>query len=203
MTTHPDGRRARGDQTRGRILREAGEVASLNGLNGLSLAQLGEALDLSKSGVHALFGTKEELQLETVAAARQRFVDVVILPVLDEPKGLIRFRALIKAWIAYIRNREFPGGCFVTRFSVEFASQPGRVRDAIIEVRNEWLQFLESELSRAQQAGDLASSCDPAQLAFEIDALLVAGNNGFLLGDQAALTRAAAGVENRLAPAQP
>jgi AcrR family transcriptional regulator len=202
MTTHPDGRRARGDQTRGRILREAGQVATVNGLNGLSLAQLGEALDLSKSGVHALFGTKEELQLETVAAARQRFIDVVILPVWDEPKGLVRFKALIKGWIVYICTREFPGGCFVTRFSVEFASQPGRVRDAIIAVRNEWLPLLESELSRAQLAGELSESVDPAQLAFEIDAFLVAGNNGFLLGDDAAMARAAAGVENRLATAQ-
>jgi AcrR family transcriptional regulator len=202
MTTHPDGRRARGDQTRGRILREAGEVASVNGLNGLSLAQLGEALALSKSGVHALFGTKEELQLETVAAARQRFIDVVILPVWDQPKGITRLKALIKGWIAYISTREFPGGCFVTRFSVEFASQPGRVRDAIIKVRNEWLRLLEAELSSAQLAGELAADADPAQLAFEIDGLLVAGNNGFLLGDDSALHRAAISVDSRLAAAR-
>ena len=202
MTTHPDGRRARGDQTRGRILREAGEVASLNGLNGLSLAQLGEALDLSKSGVHALFGTKEELQLETIAAARQRFIDVVILPVWDQPKGLTRLTALVESWMAYIRTREFPGGCFVTRFSVEFASHPGRVRDAIIEVRNEWLRLLETELISAQQAGELAASADPPQLAFEIDGLLVAGNNGFLLGDEAALRRAAAAVTGALTAAR-
>ncbi len=202
MTTHPDGRRARGDQTRGRILREAGQVASVNGLNGLSLAQLGEALDLSKSGVHALFGTKEELQLETVAAARQRFIDVVIVPVWDQPRGLTRLDALINSWIAYITKREFPGGCFVTRFSVEFASQPGRVRDAIVTIRNEWLHLLQTELSAAQQAGELNADTDPSQLAFELDGLLVAGNNGFLLGDETALTRAATAVESRLAAAR-
>jgi AcrR family transcriptional regulator len=174
----------------------------VEGLNGLSMAHLADALQISKSGVHALFGTKEDLQLATVAAARRRFVAVVVAPVFDETEGLPRLRALVDSWLEYVRRREFPGGCFVTRWSAEFASHPGRVRDALRTARSDWLQLIAIQLSVAGQRGELAGCVDPEQLAFEIDGMLVAGNNGALLGDDTALDRAARGVASALATAE-
>ena len=162
------------------------------------MSQLGEALELSKSGVHALFGTKEELQLETVATARRRFINVVVTPVWDEPPGLPRLRALAFSWLDYIRRREFPGGCFVSRWSAEFASHPGRVHDSLISAAREWQALLEGEIRLAVKAGDLPDATDPAQLAFEIDALLVGGNSGYQLGDEHALERAERAVVAKL-----
>jgi AcrR family transcriptional regulator len=184
-----DGRRVRGDETRRRIVQRAGEVATIDGLGGLSLAQLADGLGISKSGVHQLFGTKEELQLETVAAARQRFIEVVVAPVWSKPEGLPRLKALVKSWVQYVRHHEFPGGCFITRCSNEFATHPGRVREALIAAMREWVSLLEKELTTAKRQGQLAKSTDCSQLAFEIEALLVAGNNGLLLGDEGALVR--------------
>jgi AcrR family transcriptional regulator len=189
MTAATDGRRVRGDETRRRILQRAAEVATIDGLGALSLAQLADGLGISKSGVHQLFGTKEELQLETVAAARRRFIEVVITPVWSKPEGLPRLTALVKSWVEYVRHHEFPGGCFITRCSNEFATHPGRVRDALIAVMREWVSLLEGELTSAKRQGKLAKSTNCTQLAFEIEALLVAGNNGLLLGDEAALAR--------------
>lgn len=197
-----DLRRARGDETRGKILQQASEVASVEGLNGLSMANLADALQLSKSGVHALFGTKEDLQLATVAAARHRFIQVVVTPVYDEAEGLPRLKALVASWLEYVRRREFPGGCFVTRWSAEFASHPGRVRDALGTARTQWLQLIATQLSAAKDRGELAGSVDPEQLAFEIDGMLVAGNNGILIGDETALERAARAVAGTIAIAQ-
>ncbi len=195
---HSDGRRVRGDRSRQRILERASAEATVDGLGGLSLSRLGEALQLSKSGVHALFGTKEELQLETVAAARRRFIAVVVAPVWQEPAGLPRLAALTRSWLDYVQRREFPGGCFVARWSSEFASRPGRVRDALVAAKREWLGLLESEVSFAVETGQLPPSADARQVAFDIDAFLAAGNIGLLLGDTEALGRAARSVQARL-----
>ncbi len=198
MVSQTDGRRLRGDRTRHRVLEQASEVATLDGLQGLSLSQLAESLQLSKSGVHALFGTKEELQLETIASARRRFINVVVTPVWEQPPGLPRLRALALSWLDYIRRREFPGGCFVSRWSAEFASHPGRVHDALVSAAREWQALLEGEIRLAIKAGDLPATTDPPQLAFEIDALLVAGNSGSQLGDEMALERAERAVIAKL-----
>lgn len=196
-----DGRRARGAASRARVLNRAAEVASVSGLNGLSLGQLGEQLQISKSGVHALFGTKEELQLATVADARRRFTATVVAPVWDEQPGLVRLAALLRSWLDYIQRREFPGGCFVTHCSAEFATQDGPVRDALVTSKRMWLDLLTAELETARRASELPATVDERQLAFEIDALLVGGNNGVLLGDERALERAGRAVSERLSTA--
>ena len=198
MVAQTDGRRIRGDRTRQRVLELASEVATLEGLGGLSLSHLGEALQLSKSGIHALFGTMEELQLETVAAARLRFIKVVVTPVFGAPPGLPRLRALTLSWLDYIRRREFPGGCFVSRWSAELASHPGRVHDALVSAAREWRALLEGEVLFAIESGDLPADTDAPQLVFEIDAFLVAGNSGYQLGDPDALGRAEKAVLAKL-----
>lgn len=198
MTAETDGRRARGAETRARVLERASADATVEGLNGLSMAHLADALQLSKSGVHALFGTKEDLQLATVVAARRRFIDVVITPIWQQAAGLPRLYALTESWLDYVRRREFPGGCFVTRWSAEFATHPGRVRDALAEARADWLELITSQLAVAVRAGDIRPGADLEQLAFELDAVMVAGNNGALIGDDTALDRAADAVQRLL-----
>jgi AcrR family transcriptional regulator len=202
MAVATDGRRVRGDETRKRIVRRASEVATIDGLGAVSLAQLADGLGISKSGVHQLFGTKEELQLETVADARQRFIDVVIAPVWSKAEGLPRLTALVKSWVDYVRHHEFPGGCFITRCSIEFATHPGRVRESLLAAMREWVSLLEGELASAKRQGKLTKSTNCRQLAFEIEALLVAGNNGLLIGDEEALVRTERGVARLLKAAR-
>lgn len=196
----PDGRRQRGDATRARILQYAAEIASVEGLGGLSLAQLAQKLQVSKSNVHALFGAKEDLQLATIADARRRFVEVVVAPAMSEPEGVERFLALVEHWLAYIAEREFPGGCFVTHCLNEFGPRPGSVRDSLVASRLEWIALLRTQLEAAVARRQLATGMDVDQIAFETDAVLVAANTGFLTGDAQAFDRSRAGVRRLLEP---
>src|SRR3954470_5981648 len=105
-----DGRRARGDSTRRAILRRAMQIASVEGLDGLSLAGLAADLDMSKSGLFAHFGSKEELQLSTLRAARRVFSDLAVTPADEVPEGIRRLDALLRAWFHYIGTDAFDGG---------------------------------------------------------------------------------------------
>ena len=120
-----DGRIRRGDRTRRLVLGHAVDVASVDGLEGLSIGRLATDLSMSKSGLIAHFGSKEELQLATVRAARAIFAQTVIEPALQRPPGLGRVRALLDAWLEYSSDRRFPGGCFFARATHEFAAKPG------------------------------------------------------------------------------
>ncbi|MGV9711627.1 TetR/AcrR family transcriptional regulator [Gordonia sp. NPDC003424] len=184
-----DKRLLKGARARAAIARHAADVASVEGLNGLSLGKLAGDLGLSKSGVSTLFGTKENLQLAAVQAAREVFIDVVVRPAFAEPQGMPRLRALVDRWIDYIGEPVFPGGCFRVATIVEFDSRTGPVRDAIEADRREWLALLEKEIARAQEGGDLAGR-DPHALAFELDAVVAAANTGARIGDETALPTA-------------
>jgi AcrR family transcriptional regulator len=170
-----DKRRERGDRTRERVARRAAEVASVEGLVNVSLNRLAADLGVSKSGVAAAYGTKEELQLATVAAAREVFISHVVAPALAHPAGTPRLRALVDAWLEYVGSGVFPGGCFMAAVVPEFDTRPGAVRDALLEARREWIGLLTQEVSVAQRDGELAG-LSPEDLAFEIDALLAACN---------------------------
>jgi AcrR family transcriptional regulator len=170
-----DKRRERGDRTRERVARRAAEVASVEGLVNVSLNQLATDLGVSKSGVAAAFGSKEELQLATVAAAREVFIRHVVAPALARPSGAERVRALIEAWLTYVESGVFPGGCFMAAVVPEFDTRPGPVRDALVASRQEWVGLLTQEVAVAQRDGELLG-LPPEDLAFEIDALLSASN---------------------------
>lgn len=178
-----DGRRARGDRSRSAIMRRAVDLASVDGLEGLTIGSLAMATGVSKSGVVALFGTKEQLQLATVAAAREVFVASVITPALAVPGRLDRLRTLIELWIGYSETRVFAGGCFFAAATAEFGARKGPVRDAIAESMNEWHSFVETAAAKAVQAGELAPEIDPAQIAFELTAILDGANRSSLLLD--------------------
>ena len=171
-----DGRRQRGDASRRVVLASAADLASVEGLDGLSIGRLAAASNVSKSGVATLFGTKERLQLAAVESARLRFVATVLEPARVEPRGIRRIVALLDAWIAYSRDRVFPGGCFFAAAAADFDAKPGPVRDAIAQAYESWNDYVRVSLGYAVNQGALAPDADAAQLAFEFMALLDAAN---------------------------
>lgn len=196
MTTI-DGRLARGATSRRAIMRQAVDLASVRGLEGLSIAQLADAASMSKGGVVALFGSKEQLQLATVEAAREIFTATVIVPALEQPRGLTRLRALVSLWLQYSEGRTFAGGCFFAAASAELGSRPGPVHDAIAAAMREWHNFLRGAVARAVDSGEL-SSRDPDQLAFELTSLLDGANRMSLLFDSSEPYRRASVAIDRL-----
>ncbi|MEV4674191.1 MULTISPECIES: TetR/AcrR family transcriptional regulator [Actinomadura] len=202
MTT--DGRLLKGEQTRNEILCRAADIASAEGLEGLSIGRLATELRISKSGVFTHFGSKEELQLATVRKAVKLFREHVVKPALAAPEGLPRVRALLDAWQRYQREPVFPGGCFFHSTMAEFDARPGRVRDAIAASQRDWGAFLERCLGEARDRGELAASTDVPQLAFELDALCRTGAAHALLYDEPAYhDRAARAMDARLAAVSP
>ncbi|OKI18076.1 TetR family transcriptional regulator [Saccharothrix sp. CB00851] len=191
-----DGRVERGEQTRRQILRRAAEIASVEGLEGLSIGRLAGELEVSKSGVFAHFGSKEELQLSTVRAAAAIFVQQVVEPALTEPPGLARLERLLDGWLAYSENRTFPGGCFFYAVQAEFDARPGRVRDAIAGYGREWNSYVRETVAA------IPGITDPDQLAFELVAFLEMANAQSVLHDDPdAYSRARVAVRARLAQA--
>jgi len=168
-------RRPRGLKTRRTILRKAVNLASLEGLEGLTIGKLASALRISKSGLFAHFGSKEDLQCAVVDAARDIFVEKVVRPAY-EFHGLKRLRALCENWLLYGEKRVFPGGCFFSAASLEFDDRPGRVRDRIVELMKKWLGNLERAARDAQLSGEIKKEVDVHQLAFEIQALAMGAN---------------------------
>jgi len=168
-------RRPRGVKTRRAILRKAVNLASLEGLEGLTIGKLASALRISKSGLFAHFGSKEDLQCAVVDEARDIFVERVVRPAY-EFHGLKRLRALCENWLSYGEKKVFPGGCFFSAASLEFDDRPGRVRDRIVELMRKWLDNLEHAARDAQLAGEIKKDVDVRQLAFEIQALAMGAN---------------------------
>jgi AcrR family transcriptional regulator len=195
-----DGRRRRGNRTRESILQAAADLASVEGLEGLTIGRLATELGMSKSGLFAHFGSKEELQLATIDAARRRFVEHVVKPSRGLPRGRERLDAMLADWFCYLRGDVFPGGCFFCSVKAEFDSRPDNaVREIVMEDMRQFLGFLEREIHKAQEAGDLDASVEATQLAFEIDAFGTAANQHYqLLGDRVVFDRATSAVRARL-----
>lgn len=181
--TGADGRLVRGERTRAAALDRAADVASVAGLEGLSIGRLASDLGVSKAGVFAHFGSKEALQLATIGTAIDRFVAQVVTPALREPEGLLRLWKLCDSWISYARSGVFPGGCFFLNVAAEFDARPGPVRDRVAGARRDWLDAYRTTIEKAQQLGQLATDVDAAALAFELDALGMAANLHAMLCD--------------------
>jgi AcrR family transcriptional regulator len=195
-----DGRRERGRRTRESILEAAVDLASVEGLDGLTIGRLATALGMSKSGLFAHFGSKEELQLATIDAARDIYVREVIAPAREAERGLPRLVALMDHWLDYMRSDVFRGGCFFDAARNEYDSrQPGPVRDAIKADFASWSQTVANRVRAAQAAGHLDPDADPDQVAFELDALGGAANVRFQLDhDDMAFERARRAIHARL-----
>ena len=189
----------KGERTKQSILERAVDIASLEGLEGLTIGRLADDLGMSKSGLFAHFGSKEDLQLATVAAAAERFINEAVRPALKAERGYPRLLAICRAWISYVRREVFPGGCFFAAASFEFDGRPGAIRDAIANLMDEWVGAIEKAIVMAKDEGHLVAAVDPKQLAFEINSLFFGANFAYQLrGDKKALERATKAIEHRL-----
>jgi AcrR family transcriptional regulator len=189
----------KGQRTRQAILDVAADLATEEGLEPLSIGRLAAAAGMSKSGLFAHFGSKEELQLATVDHAATIFVREVIAPARAAPQGLPRVWALCERMIDYSERQVFPGGCFFASASFEFKRRPGPVRDRIQAMLRSWLGYLEHAVERAREAGELTTSLTAREIAFELDAYAQAANAQYqLFGDSAVFDEARRAVRERL-----
>jgi AcrR family transcriptional regulator len=189
-----DGRRARGMRSRATILERSVQLASRDGLEGLTIGALAADLGVHKSSVHALFGSKEDLQLATLAAARTILAEQVIEPALPSEEGLPRLRAIGDAWCEYLAADVFSGGCFLCAASMEMDGRPGPVRDAVESVMREWIAVLRTNIRAAISANELSADVDPDAMAFRLNALGMAANwQRQLLNDAAGIEHARSG----------
>lgn len=196
--------KTKGERTRQAILDVAARLATEEGLEPLSIGRLADATDMSKSGLFAHFGSKEELQLATVDHAAAIFGAEVIEAARAAPQGLPRVWALCDHMIGYAERQVFPGGCFFASASFEFNRRPGRVRDRVQEMIRSWLSYLEHAVARAQEAGELDPAVDAREIAFQLDAFAQAANAQYqLFGDAAVFDEARRAVRERLESLRP
>ena len=191
--------KTKGERTRQAILTRAAELATLEGLEPLSIGRLAEATDMSKSGLFAHFGSKEELQLATVDHAASLFREEVIDPARGAPRGLPRVWALCDHMVDYAERQVFPGGCFFACTSAEFNHRPGPVRDRIQAMVGSWLSYLEHAVEQAQAAGELDREQPAQEIAFQLDAFAQAANGQYqLFRDAAVFDEARRAIRDRL-----
>jgi AcrR family transcriptional regulator len=175
------------------------DLASVEGLEGITIGRLAGELAMSKSGLIGRFGDKEALQRAVLAAAIERFTQAVWRPAQGYEPGLPRLEAIVEAWIAHLRDGVFPGGCFVTTASVEYDARPGPLHDDAAAAVTRWLAVLEAEARQARDAGALPADRDPADVAFELHSLASGGSvAGRLTGDSRALDRVHAAMRRAL-----
>ncbi|MFZ1153703.1 MAG: TetR/AcrR family transcriptional regulator [Solirubrobacteraceae bacterium] len=197
--TSTDGRRIKGMRSRAAVLEHSVQMASRDGLEGLTIGGLATELGVPKSSVFALFGSKDELQLATLAAARRILIDQVIVPALASEEGLARLVAIGEAWCEYFVSDVFAGGCFLCAASTEMDGRPGPVRDAVAAVMREWITVLSANIDAAISTGELQPDVDPAAMAFRLNALGMAANwQQQLLDDPSGVGHARAGWQAEL-----
>src|SRR5436305_4242331 len=175
--------RADGERTRGAILRAAASLATVDGLEGLSIGNLAAAIGMSKSGLYAHFGSKQELQLATVEEAGRIFAEEVVEPALAARPGLGQLAAVCEAFFSYVERRVFPGGCFFAATALEMGARPGPVRDRVAAIQTDFTALVESFAVTALKQGELPAGEDPAWLAFELHSILLGADTKFVLND--------------------
>ncbi len=196
--------RADGERSREAILRTAASLATVEGITGLSLGRLADAVGMSKSGLFAHFRSKEELQLATIDTACRIYDEVVVEPALTEASGIGRLRSLIERFLQHVEDSVFPGGCFFASVAAEVDTHPGPVRDRALAFVADWFVTLRQAVADAQADGAIDPAEDADQLAFELDAYLLLANAQFVASGAAEpLTRARIAVARRLDSAAP
>ncbi|HSI51642.1 MAG TPA: TetR/AcrR family transcriptional regulator [Ideonella sp.] len=208
MPPHADTRRSparasqkgqqKGQQTRAAILEAALALASRNGLEGLSIGVLAESTGMSKSGVFAHFGSREELQISVVREYHNKFEEEVFFPAMREPRGLPRLAALFERWVRRV-SVEIDSGCLYISGAVEFDDRPGPVRDALAGMVKAWHAALQRAIGLAVEVGHLRPDTDPAQMMFELHGLILAlHHDARFLRAEGSLERARAGFRRTL-----
>ncbi|MBS1699108.1 MAG: TetR/AcrR family transcriptional regulator [Actinobacteria bacterium] len=194
-----DGRRVRGDASRRTVLDSATDLASVDGLDGLTIGRLAAASGRGKSSIATLFQSKEGLQLATVAAARDVFTALIVERARTAPRGVRRVSALLRNALDYSRDRVFTGGCFFAATAADVDSKPGPVRDAVRTALVDWYGYVEAQVRHAIAAGELAAATDPELLAFELVALNEEANSrSLLMQDERPYALAARAMRARL-----
>jgi AcrR family transcriptional regulator len=203
-TSMPRRPRSDGIRTRETILREAARLATVEGLEGLSLGRLADAVGISKSGLFAHFRSKEELQLATIEAADHIFQAEVVDPALRAGAGIRRLRALCEAFLAHLERGVFPGGCFFASVAAEIDTHPGPVRDHALTVVKDWLGQLEAAVTEAQAEHTVRADEDPVQIAFELNSYLLLANAQYVAtADPTTLDRARRAIDRLLRSVTP
>jgi AcrR family transcriptional regulator len=190
----------KGEQTRAAILDAALAISSKLGLEGLTIGTLADATGLSKSGLFAHFGSREDLQLAVLEHAAQRYGEKVFQPALKIVRGLPRLRALFESWLDWSVASGLPGGCIMISAAAEYDDRPGPIRDAVIDYQRRGTAISEKAVSLAIGEGHLRADTDPEQIAFEMLGIILANHNHRrLLGDKEARKRALTAFEHLIA----
>jgi AcrR family transcriptional regulator len=201
---HDEARPSKGEASRAAILLAAAKLATLKGLDGLSIGDLAAEVGMSKSGLYAHFKSKEELELATIDMAAAIFDSEVLQPAARAHAGTERLGTLVDAFLAHLERRVFPGGCFFAAVASELDTRPGPARDRVIEILDQWSALFIQCIVDAQASGAIDARAEVAQAAFEIQAMLLAGNFQFVMtNDPIRLTQARKGVEHVLARLAP
>jgi AcrR family transcriptional regulator len=179
--------RADGERTRGAILRAAASLATIDGLEGLSIGNLAAATGMSKSGLYAHFGSKQELQLATVEEADRILQEVVVRPALAAPPGLAQLVAVCDAFFDYLQRRTFPGGCFFAAAALEMGTRPGPVKERVSTLQSEFAALVRGFAATAIEQNELSAREDPDRLAFELYGIMLAADTNFVLHDDPAV----------------
>ena len=194
--------RSDGERSRQAILDEAARLATVEGIDGLSIGRLARAVGLSKSGLFAHFGSKEELQLATIETASTLFAEQVLEPASAGSTGFDRLQRLTEGFLRHVEDGVFPGGCFFASVAAEMDTHPGPVRDLAVDVVNQWVGKLERAVRDAQGEGAIDAAEDPEQLAFELDAYLLLANAQFVISRESTpIDRARRALQRRLTAA--
>ena len=189
--------RADGERTRSAILRAAASLATVDGLEGLSIGHLATAIGMSKSGLYAHFGSKLELQLATVEEAGRIFGDEVVQPALAAPPGLAQLEALCEAFFEHLQRRTFPGGCFFAGAALEMGTRPGPVKEAVADFQAGFVDLIRGFAATAIEQNELPPGENPDQLAFELNGICLAADASFVLHDNPAVLDLARQVVRR------
>jgi len=180
--------RADGERTRAAILRAAASLATVDGLEGLSIGNLAVAIGMSKSGLYAHFGSKQELQLATVEVADQIFQEVVVKPALAAPPGLAQLLAVCEAYFDYLQRHTFPGGGFFAAAALEMGTRPGPVKDRVAAWESGFAELVRGFVATALEQQELPAHEDADRLAFELHGIMLAADTHFVLHDDPAVT---------------
>jgi AcrR family transcriptional regulator len=196
-------RRSDGEQTYAAILEKAVALASIEGLSALTIGRLADEVGVSKSGLYAHFGSKQQLELDIIQAARDIFEREVIQPALTADHGLPQLERICSAYVSYIERRVFPGGCFFAGMLAEFDARSGTAaHDAVASDQQGWTELLESFAVEARDLGQLKSTVDVAQVVFDLTAAVELANYYYVLfGDPVVLDRARTSIKTALAAA--
>lgn len=180
----------KGEQTRAAIVDSALELSARVGLEGLTIGALAERMQMSKSGVFAHFGSREDLQIAVLRAYERRFVDDILRPALQAPRGLPRLRGIFERWLERTAI-EAESGCILISGASEYDDRPGAVREVLVGMVRSWQRELSRAIQQAVEVGDLAPDADPADLVFEMYGVILAlHHDARLLGSGGAPARA-------------